>query len=88
MISVAMQINDIIIQLDKPEQELVLEIVRRFMPDDEATPEEIERIKIAREEYSRDESIDFNDFDWGFTTEEAALAAKDTSQPPAQYQAI
>ena len=71
MSTVAMQINDMVIQLNRPEQELLLEIVKRFMPEDEATSEEIERIKIAREEYERGDSIDFEDFEWGFTKEEA-----------------
>jgi hypothetical protein len=49
-----------------PEQEhyLLFEIVRRFIPDDIATPEDLEDIRIADEEFARGEFVRHEDINW------------------------
>ena len=62
--SVAFQIQHIAERLDEPEQVLVLEFMKRLLPDDIATAEDIRDIAIAREELSIGDVVDFNDIDW------------------------
>ena len=64
METLSTQINYIVEQLQEPEQILVLEIVKRFLTDDIATPDDSIDISIAREEYLRGESIKDADIDW------------------------
>ena len=49
-----------------PEQEqiLLLEIVKRFVPDDVATPDDVEAINKARDEYKRGETVCIDQTDW------------------------
>ena len=42
----------------------LLEIMKRLLPDDVATAEDIMDIALAREELTKGEAIDFNDIDW------------------------
>ncbi|MCL2357918.1 MAG: hypothetical protein FWC70_12335 [Defluviitaleaceae bacterium] len=65
MQTLTMQINTMVEHLQEPEQTLVLEIVKRFLPDDVATPEDLAVIAEARDEYLRGESIKEEDIDWG-----------------------
>ena len=58
------QITDIIENLQESEQILIFEIVKRFLPDDVATADDLEAIAIAREEFRRGETISHNDIDW------------------------
>ena len=62
--SLAVQINKLVEQLPKSEQMLVLEIVKRFIPDDMATPDDLADIAKAREEYRRGKTVNHNDIDW------------------------
>jgi len=64
MSTLALQINTMVEHLHEPEQALVLEIIKRFIPDDVATPEDLIAISEAREEYQRGETIAFEDIDW------------------------
>ena len=64
MPTVAIQISNMIEHLHEPEQILVLEIIKRFLPDDIATPEELAAIAAAREEYRRGETVREEDIDW------------------------
>ena len=50
--------------LHEPEQMLLLEIAKRFMPDDIATTEDIIDIKQADEEFASGEFFDDGDIDW------------------------
>jgi len=58
------QITDMVEQLQEPEQILIMEIVKRFLPDDVATYEDLIDIAVARKEYLRGEAVDINDIDW------------------------
>ena len=62
--SVALQIQHIAERLNEPEQMLVLELMKRLLPDDVATAEDIRDIETARGELAKGEFVDFNDIDW------------------------
>jgi hypothetical protein len=64
MVALSMQINNMVEQLHEPEQVLILEIVKRFLPDDVATPEDLDIIAAAREEYRCGETISDGNIDW------------------------
>jgi len=64
MTTLALQINTMVEQLHEPEQALVLEIVKRFLPDDTATPDDLAAIVVAREEYRLGETIKDVDINW------------------------
>ncbi|MCL2077053.1 MAG: hypothetical protein FWH08_01445 [Oscillospiraceae bacterium] len=46
------------------EQLLIYETVKRFLPDDVATPEDLADIVAAQNEYLRGETINHNAIDW------------------------
>ena len=50
--------------LSTREQQLLLEIALHFLPDDIATPDDLEAIAKADEEYANGESISDADIDW------------------------
>ena len=58
------QLVDVIDCLPEAEQQLLLEIARRFLPDDVATPDDLEAIRTAHEEYARGETIPFENINW------------------------
>lgn len=64
MSAVREQIVEIIDYLPEQEQVLVLEIVKRFAPDDIATAEDLEDIGKADEEFARGEFVRHEDIDW------------------------
>lgn len=65
MLSVRKQLFDTIDCLSEQEQLLLLEIAIRFVPDDIATPDDLEAIRVAREEYERGETVKHDAIDWG-----------------------
>ena len=50
--------------LPEAEQVLVLEIVKRFVADDVATPDDLAQIRAADEEFARGEFTRHEDIDW------------------------
>ena len=62
--SVAVQIQYIAERLNEPEQMLMLELMKRLLPDDVATAEDIMDIETARRELAKGEFVDFNDINW------------------------
>ena len=50
--------------LPEQEQLLLFEIVKRFVPDDSATPDDLEDIYMARAEYANGETINHNAINW------------------------
>lgn len=50
--------------LPDQEQLLLFEIVKRFVPDDAASFEDLEDIYTARAEYANGETISHNDISW------------------------
>jgi len=64
MENISQQITTMVKNLQEPEQILILEIIKRFLPDDIATPEDLIDIAIARDEFQRGECINHNSIDW------------------------
>ena len=62
--SVTAQIQYIAEMLEAPEQNLILELMKRLLPDDAATAEDIKDIALAKQELARGVAVDFNDIDW------------------------
>lgn len=58
------QLVGVIDCLPETEQQLLLEIARRFLADDVATSDDLEAIRIAREEYARGETVSHEDINW------------------------
>jgi len=64
MPTLTMQINSMVSQLQEPEQNLLLEIIKRFLPDDVATQDDLAAIALARDEYIRGETMSDDDITW------------------------
>ena len=62
--AITKQIVDMVDLLPIEEQKLVLEIVRRFVPDDVATEEDLTAIEAAREEYRAGHTVKHEDIHW------------------------
>jgi hypothetical protein len=58
------QLVEMIDCLPEQEQVLVFEIVKRFVPDDVATADDLRAIQTAQAEYTNGETISHNDIDW------------------------
>jgi len=63
-VAIKNQLVEVIDLLHESEQVLLLEIARRFMPDDVATSEDISDIQQAREEFARGEFVKHEDINW------------------------
>ena len=64
MSTVRDQLIGLIDYLPETEQYLLLEIVRRFIPDDVVTPDDIAAYNRAMEEYRRGEAIEGDAIKW------------------------
>lgn len=58
------QLVEMIDCLPEQEQVLVFEIVKRFVPDDVATADDLQAIQAAREEYARGETVSHDALNW------------------------
>lgn len=58
------QLVGVIDCLPESEQSLLLEIARRFLPDDVATPEDLADIRTAREDYSKGQTVPHEAINW------------------------
>ena len=58
------QLLDVIDILPEAEQALLLEIARRFLPDDIATPDDLEAHRVAMEEYANGETMPHEAINW------------------------
>lgn len=58
------QLVDVIDCLPEQEVSLLLEIARRFLSDDVATPDDLEKISAARAEYAAGETVSHEAIDW------------------------
>jgi len=58
------QLVGVIDCLPETEQSILLEVARRFLPDDIATPEDLESIRAARAEFARGETIPHDAINW------------------------
>jgi hypothetical protein len=58
------QIVNLIDYLPEQEIQLIFEIVKRFVPDDVATLEDLADIKTANEEFARGDFVRHNEINW------------------------
>mgnify|MGYP001037456720 FL=1 len=58
------QLIGVIDCLPEQEQSLLLEIARRFLPDDTATPDDLRDIQQARAEYVSGETVPHEAINW------------------------
>lgn len=58
------QLVEMIDYLPENEQILLLEIAKRFLPDDVATADDLNAIRIARQEFARRETISHEAVNW------------------------
>ena len=58
------QLVGVIDCLPEAEQSLLLEIARRFLPDDVATPDDLNAVREARAEYARGQTVPHGDINW------------------------
>lgn len=64
MLPIREQLVGVIDCLPETEQSLLLEIARRFLPDDVATPDDLADIQAARAEYANGETIPHEAINW------------------------
>ena len=50
--------------LPETEQSLLLEIARRFLPEDTASPDDLETIQKARAEYAKGQTVPHESINW------------------------
>lgn len=58
------EIEYLVERLPEQEQKLVLEIVKRFVPDDVATPDDIKAIAAAKDDLAKGRSVKHDDINW------------------------
>ena len=59
------QLHNIIDVVDSKALDLLYQVLIKFIPEDEPSPDEIEAIRVGREEIMRGEIISHNDINWG-----------------------
>jgi hypothetical protein len=60
----ALEIQELSGYLDDNKKRLVLEIIKNFLPSDEAIQDDLHYIELAEQEYARGETISHNDRNW------------------------
>lgn len=58
------QLHEIIDIVDPNELNILYRLLVKFIPEDNPTPDEIEAIRIGREEFERGETVSHNDINW------------------------
>lgn len=58
------QLHDIIDVIDTKELDILYQVLIKFIPEDEPTPDEIEAIRKGREEIRRGETVSHDDINW------------------------
>lgn len=58
------QLDEMLDYLPEAEQVIIFEIVKRFVPDDVATADDLEAIQAARREYANGETVSHEAINW------------------------
>lgn len=58
-------IHDMVDHLEDSEKLLLVELLKRLIPDDVATPKDLDDIAIADLELAEGRAFGFDDIDWG-----------------------
>ncbi len=64
MSPVRQQLEEVIDYLPEHDLTLLLEIAKRFVPDDAATPDDLKAIQEANEEYAQGKTISHDSIQW------------------------
>jgi len=64
MVAIRKQLHDIIDVVDSSELDVLYQVLVKFIPEDEPMLDEVEAIRLGREEIKRGESVSFDDVDW------------------------
>jgi len=64
MESLQNEIREMVRLLPEIELKLVVEVVKRFLPDFVATPDDLDHIAMARKELANGETTNSNNIDW------------------------
>ena len=62
--SIAAQLKTMVDYLDENEQQIVFEIVKRFIPSDEVMPYDEHYIHLVEQELANGNSASWDDVDW------------------------
>jgi hypothetical protein len=57
-------LHNIIDVVDSQALDVLYQVLIKFIPEDEPTPDEIEAIRIGREEIRRGETVSHDDIEW------------------------
>lgn len=57
-------LHNLIDIVDNTEYELLYHLLLKFVPEDEATPDEEEAMRIGKEQFARGEVVRHEDMDW------------------------
>jgi len=66
MTATRQQLRDIIEIVDSNELSVLYQILIKFIPEAVPMPDEIEAIRLGREEISRGETVSHDEIDWNF----------------------
>jgi hypothetical protein len=58
-------LHNIIDVVDSQALDVLYQVLIKFIPEDEPTPDEIEAIRIGREEIRRGETVSHDNINWG-----------------------
>ena len=64
MIATRQQLRDIIDIVDSSELNVLYQVLIKFIPEAEPMPDEIEAIRIGREEIRRGDIVNHDEIDW------------------------
>ena len=64
MVAMRKQLHDIIDIVDSSELNILYQVLAKFIPEDAPMPDEIEAIRLGREEIKNGETVGFDDIDW------------------------
>ena len=64
MIATRQQLRDIIDVVDSKEINILYQVLIKFIPETEPMPDEIEAIRLGREEIRRGDIVNHDEIDW------------------------
>ena len=64
MIATRQQLRDIIDVVDSKELNVLYQVLIKFIPESEPLPDEVEAIRLGRDEINRGEIVNHDEIDW------------------------
>ncbi|GHV08788.1 hypothetical protein FACS1894217_11790 [Clostridia bacterium] len=62
--STVQKISFLVERMTEHDQDFLMELIERIMPDDIATPDDIDAIAVGNAEYLRGETLSDSEIDW------------------------